>query len=304
MVLQLPIFATLVSLLLVCPFCAPAIVPFRDSIEIVFTPEDVKRTTDYVLWKVPAVKHNFKTTVKQKMLNLLLNRELQDVNPNPPFFGEDIGEEGEREGEHQEEKKVEQQAHKTKPQEDVTQAAAAGESLLTVEIDITKPHGIVHSVLWGPSPNEKKTAKVTIHGANPPVTSNSQPQSRSRNTVSRTNPHHTTSGSMKWRRMTRTDSCQNFPRRVAKLKEDHIGYLRPTRIKNDKHDFGQKAKKLPASHFSELIADGTTKTKEMIVTVAQMKGWGARRQGNGGQLHAKRKGKVNKKTLDPFYDDD
>ena len=76
---------------------------------------------------------NFKTTVKQKLLNRLLNKDLQEINPNP--YDEDI---------------FEEQQQKVKANE-------ISNTFQTVELDIKKPNGVMRSVLKGPSSTEKKS---------------------------------------------------------------------------------------------------------------------------------------------------
>lgn len=79
-------------LLVILTFCqllvlvTSAPVPFKDSVEIVFTPQDLKDIAEYTLWKIPEVKDNFKTTVKQKVLNRLLSKDVLDSNPNPDIY--------------------------------------------------------------------------------------------------------------------------------------------------------------------------------------------------------------------------
>ena len=84
------------------------------------------------------MKKNFKTTVKQKLLNRLLNKDLQEINPNP--YDEDI---------------FEEQQQKVKANE-------ISNTFQTVELDIKKPNGVMRSVLKGPSSTEKKQAKLVV----------------------------------------------------------------------------------------------------------------------------------------------
>ncbi|EGW35614.1 uncharacterized protein SPAPADRAFT_48593 [Spathaspora passalidarum NRRL Y-27907] len=60
--------------------------PFKDSIEIVLSPDDIRSVAEYTLYKIPEVKNNFKTTVKQKLLNRILTKQIQETNPNPDAY--------------------------------------------------------------------------------------------------------------------------------------------------------------------------------------------------------------------------
>lgn len=290
MILYFPIHVTFIYFgYLLSQYSYAAVVPFRDSIELVFTPEDVKKTTDYVFWKVPEVKKNFKTTVKQKMLNMLLNKDLQDINPNPPFVYEnEIDDEGDR--------LFAEQEHNDQILGQAQQNRLA-DSFQTVEIDIKKPYGLVHSVLKGPPPTGKKKAKITVH--NPNVNSNKVEIAK-----------------MKVNKE-KEEVVAGLPElsneELQKFQNEHMGYLRPTKIKNDKHDFGEKFKKLPAipnSNVQSIDAkqnedyeddeeeDEEEKEDDYDNVEENIKG---SKTGFGNKHVAK--GKTKKKSKDPFYDD-
>ncbi|KAL1571854.1 hypothetical protein MG5_03862 [Candida albicans P57072] len=177
----------LISVLLLYPLeCFTAIVPFRDSIELVFTPEDIKKSTDYALWKIPAVKKNFKTTVKQKLLNRLLNKDLQEINPNP--YDEDIFEE-------QQQKKV--------------KANEISNTFQTVELDIKKPNGVMRSVLKGPSSTEKKQAKLVVQSTRNTLLKNNFNDNRTENEVK-----------LELQELSGEHLGYSHPRRVKNIKHD------------------------------------------------------------------------------------
>lgn len=212
-------------------YCDSAVVPFRDSIELVITPQDVKRTTDYVVWKVPAVKNNFKTTVKQKMLNMLLNRDLQDINPNPPFVSQE-----EIENDDDDTVFEEQNNNKNKNINNSNnqiigkaQQERLSDTFQSVEINIKNPNGVVHSILQGPSSTEKKRAKLTINN-------------------SRIGSDKVEMAKIK---ADEEEKSRDLPElsneELNKFQNEHMGYLRPTKIKNAKHDFGEKSKKPPVT---------------------------------------------------------
>lgn len=121
-----------------------AVVPFRDSVEVVFTPEDIRKGTDYVLWKVPTVKNNFKTTVKQKLLNRLLSKDLQELRLNSPSPDSPLVTNNEV------------QAETT-----VNGVKAQGNlPLQSIQLEVQKPKGLVNSVLKGPSASEKTLGRI------------------------------------------------------------------------------------------------------------------------------------------------
>ncbi|CAI5759518.1 unnamed protein product [Candida verbasci] len=122
-----------------------AIVPFRDSIEVVFTPDDIKKSADYVLWKVPTVKNNFKTTVKQKLLNRLLDKDLQDFKTNPYLEDDEL--------------------KKEKNNEDDSEVVAATNkngNFKSIKVEIENPYGLISSVMKNPSETEKKKATIKV----------------------------------------------------------------------------------------------------------------------------------------------
>lgn len=183
-----PKFVTikLISILFLHPLdCFTAIVPFRDSIELVFTPEDIKKSTDYALWKIPAVKKNFKTTVKQKLLNRLLNKDLQEINPNP--YDEELFEE--------EQEKV--------------KANEISNTFQTVELDIKKPNGVMRSVLKGPSSTEKNQAKLVVQSNRNTLLKNNFKESRTGNEVK-----------LQFQELSSEHLGYLHPRRVKNIKHD------------------------------------------------------------------------------------
>ncbi|CAX42440.1 conserved hypothetical protein [Candida dubliniensis CD36] len=183
-----PKFVTikLISILFLYPLdCFTAIVPFRDSIELVFTPEDIKKSTDYALWKIPAVKKNFKTTVKQKLLNRLLNKDLQEINPNP--YDEELFEE--------EQEKV--------------KANEISNTFQIVELDIKKPNGVMRSVLKGPSSTEKNQAKLVVQSNRNTLLKNNFKESRTGNEVKH-----------QFQELSSEHLGYSHPRRVKNIKHD------------------------------------------------------------------------------------
>lgn len=210
-------------------YCNSAVVPFRDSIELVITPQDVKRTTDYVFWKVPAVKNNFKTTVKQKMLNMLLNRDLQDINPNPPFVSQDEIENDDDDTvfEEQNNSKNDNINNNNNQILGKVQHDRLSDTFQSVEINIKNPNGVVHSILQGPSPTEKKRAKLTINNSR--IGSDKVEMAKFKVDEKEKS----------------TDLPELSNEELNKFQNEHMGYLRPTKIKNAKHDFGEKFKKPP-----------------------------------------------------------
>ncbi|KAI3403149.1 hypothetical protein KGF56_004038 [Candida oxycetoniae] len=185
-----------------------AIVPFRDSIELVFTPEDVKKGTDYVLWKVPKVKNDFKTTVKQKLLNRLLSKDIQELNPY--YTGDEI------------EPMMANPALETTT--NTANMMAAKNNVQNIEIEITKPRGFVNSVLKGPSPTEKEKAKIRyINEENNEMVHNLA-----------------------------TNGEPEVGKQIGILPQsEHVGYLSPSQIKNQKHKFD--IKHVPSRDFENHI---------------------------------------------------
>ncbi|CCG23782.1 hypothetical protein CORT_0E01950 [Candida orthopsilosis Co 90-125] len=194
---------TIPLILLVSGVTQSAIIPFRDSVEIVFTPEDIKKGSDYVLWKVPTVKNNFKTTVKQKLLNRLLSKDLQELRLNSPFNEEDTLVSN----------------SKASAEDTINEVkASANLPLQNISLEVEKPKGLVNSVLKGPSATEKTQGKVRYINEKKDIT---------QQTVG-------------------FDIIKAKEKMVGQVqKEDlgeHVGYSKPSNIKNRKHDFDRVVK--------------------------------------------------------------
>ncbi|KAK6463504.1 hypothetical protein DFJ63DRAFT_335037 [Scheffersomyces coipomensis] len=54
-------------------------IPRRESIEIIVTPQDLKNAAEYAVVKIPELKDNFKTLVKQKLLNRIISKDFQQL---------------------------------------------------------------------------------------------------------------------------------------------------------------------------------------------------------------------------------
>lgn len=189
-------------ILLVSGVTQSAVIPFRDSVEIVFTPEDIKKGTDYVLWKVPTVKNNFKTTVKQKLLNRLLSKDLQELRLNSPFNEEDT-----------------LVSNSQASAEDATNEVKALTKLplQNIRLEVEKPKGLVNSVLNGPSATEKTQGKVRYINEKKDI---------AQQTVS----------------FDIINTKEKLIEQVQKDLGEHVGYLKPSNIKNRKHDFDRVVK--------------------------------------------------------------
>ncbi|KAI5949904.1 hypothetical protein KGF54_005382 [Candida jiufengensis] len=232
-----------------------AILPFKDSIEIAFTPEDVKKTTDYVMWKVPSVRDNFKTTVKQKILNRLLSKELQEMPLNTPFDnsqpttnqpnnGEvqtntETGKEGDvrvNNGKSDEvlaktEKKGGVQINNKQA---ITPLQALSQTDMMLELELQKPRGILGSILKGPSTETKPKAKIR-YIKEEPKNDEDEEGTKSKDTFDR-------------ERMIG----------MAKLHVDeHVGYSNPSQIKKRKHNFHKGFKPSTTSVVDEFESDET-----------------------------------------------
>ncbi|CAK9441190.1 uncharacterized protein LODBEIA_P50590 [Lodderomyces beijingensis] len=184
-----------------------AIVPFKDSIELVFTPQDIKKTTDYVLWKVPSVKNNFKTTVKQKLLNRLLSKDLQDLYPYPMPAKQVL------------------ESQATEPDAEGTFKVLKNQN---VEIEIAKPKGLVSGVLKGPSLTEKEQKRVRWLPKDADGDNDEEEEGEEGDEMKGFS----------------TLDVMSAPK-VSKPKTEHVGYSNPSRIKNDKPKFATFRDKPP-----------------------------------------------------------
>ncbi|KAK6199524.1 uncharacterized protein RJT21DRAFT_127781 [Scheffersomyces amazonensis] len=54
-------------------------VPVPSQVEIVVTPQDLKDAAEYAVVKIPEIKNNFKTMVKQKLLNRIISKDYQEL---------------------------------------------------------------------------------------------------------------------------------------------------------------------------------------------------------------------------------
>ncbi|KAI5953055.1 hypothetical protein KGF57_004047 [Candida theae] len=175
----------------------PTVVPFRDSVEIVFTPEDIRKGTDYILWKVPTVKNNFKTTVKQKLLNRLLSKDLQELRLNSPYQdGSSLVSNGE--------------VHSVATTNNVKEQEVA--PLRNIQLEVEKPKGLVNSVLKGPSETEKTLGRVRYVDEKKDIT---------RQALDLSDNH----------------AKEKVVQQVQKETNEHVGYSKPSNIKNRKHNF-------------------------------------------------------------------
>ncbi|KAI5962095.1 uncharacterized protein KGF55_003171 [Candida pseudojiufengensis] len=204
-----------------------AILPFKDSIEIAFTPEDVKKTTDYVLWKVPAVKNNFKTTVKQHLLNRLLSKDLQEMPVNfPPNASPQPTVNEPNNGEVQ--MNDNQLIHPL-------QALAPTDAM--IELELQKPRGVLGSILKGPIPDDKPKAKIRYVKPEP---------EKAEETGTNSN-----------------DMENDQVIGIAKLPVDeHIGYSKPKLVKNRKHNFEKGIIPTPTVTLDDFDNDATEAVPE------------------------------------------
>ncbi|RLV90713.1 hypothetical protein JA1_004401 [Spathaspora sp. JA1] len=164
--------------------------PFRNSIEVVVTPQDFQDVAEYILWKVPEVKENIKTTIKQKLLNKLLTQRIQDtVVPNFDMYSEYINNPNNLY--HHNVLKVDnkpqfptQAVPKTPPpgsylhhvptvpppppgaipppfsEPPVVSDDEQPSMVSSVEIEIMKPKGLVNSILSGPSITQERMIQI------------------------------------------------------------------------------------------------------------------------------------------------
>ncbi|KAI5962845.1 hypothetical protein CANMA_003620 [Candida margitis] len=198
-----------------------AIVPFKDSVEIVFTPEDIKKGTDYVLWKVPTVKNNFKTTVKQKLLNRLLSKDLQELRLNSRY---------------QESKGLSQ--NNQVQAEDTTSGLVVSENtpLQNIQLEVQRPKGVVNSVLKGPSKTEKPQGKVRYFDEKKEIT----------------------------QQAVGLNDLQTKEKVIEKAQKDlgeHVGYSKPSKIKNQKHNFDIGVK-IPTDEGKSEDSDSESESKK------------------------------------------
>jgi len=195
-----------------------AIVPFRDSVEVVFTPDDIKKGTDYVLWKVPTVKNNFKTTVKQKLLNRLLSKDLQELKLNSPFPEDGLPE-------------FKDQRQSVGATKEIH--APSNIPLQNIQLEVLKPKGLVNSVLKGPSTTEKTLGKVRYVDEDKGVSQQA--------VGSIVDPE------------TKDATIQ----KMQKDLDEHVGYLKPKNIKNRKHNFdtGMKYRSEEGEEEAEVDTD-------------------------------------------------
>lgn len=173
-----------------------AVVPFKDSVEIVFTPEDIRKGTDYVLWKVPTVKNNFKTTVKQKLLNRLLSKDLQELRLNsPPPGGALVS------------------ANEVQSESTVMESKAQGNlPLQNIQLEVQKPKGLVNSVLKGPSASEKPVGRIRYF--------DEKKEDEEAKIAQIGNVEK-----------------EKVVKQAQKDLGEHVGYLKPSNVKNRKHNF-------------------------------------------------------------------
>ncbi|KAG7661923.1 uncharacterized protein J8A68_004526 [[Candida] subhashii] len=218
----------LLSLIIIAA-CQPSLfisaspVPFKNSVEVVFTPQDLKHAADYTLWKIPVVKDNLKTTVKQKVLNRMLTKELQEANPNaglyPPGSPYQINNNPNPMLNQMNRPPMPNQiinhpmyTNQMKPNPantHVQMQLPIAKPIKAIQIDTVKANGIVNSILKGPSPTEELSFQVV--------------------------------GIQKEDEKNKEESDESEDDDEEDEEDDgKLGYSVPSRIKNGKHDFGVK----------------------------------------------------------------
>ncbi|KAK6455103.1 uncharacterized protein RJT20DRAFT_54771 [Scheffersomyces xylosifermentans] len=102
----------------------------RNSVQVVITPQDLKDVGEYAIKKAPEITNNIKNMLKQKLLDRLLSKEIQEYNPNANEEYRSIG------------------------SQDPSASNDNSRPITSVHLDATNKPGLVSSIIKGPSADE------------------------------------------------------------------------------------------------------------------------------------------------------